>query len=284
MERIGIIGLGRMGAAMAQRFAAQGREVVGWTRSGRTVQGVPTAASIDEVVARSDVMILSLYDDDAVAEVLDKLLTLDLSGRLIVETSTVVPDLLKDRIAHIEALGADAVDAPISGGPEMVAEGRCGIFIGGRAEAAARAQGVLDAISDRIFHVGPLGAGLVMKVVNNAMFQHYFNGLAEILPLARKAGLTLETALGIVSGGPAGIPMVADRLPRVLGEDDSVGFALTGVAKDNDVFRRVVQAHDLPTDKLDIFARHLDDAIAAGYGARDIAAFINYAYEDIGRD
>lgn len=140
-------------------------------------------------------MILSLLDDAAVADVLDALLALDLTGKQIIDASTVVPDLLKARIERIEALGATAVDAPISGGPGLVLAGNCGIFIGGEQGAAARARDSLSAISGRIYHVGPLAAGLAMKVINNGMIQTYFNGLADFMPLARQAGLPLETAL-----------------------------------------------------------------------------------------
>jgi len=130
MERIGIIGLGRMGSAIAQRMAAEGGSVLGWTRSGRAVEGVENAQDIEALVAKSDTLILSLLDDAAVAATLDTLMALDLKGKQIVETSTVVPDLLIDRIAHFTAKGATAVDAPISGGPELVLAGNCGIFIG----------------------------------------------------------------------------------------------------------------------------------------------------------
>ncbi len=279
MTQIGIIGLGRMGSAIAQRMTAQGCKVTTWTRSGKTLDAIDHAASIRELAAKCDALILSLLNDDAVGAVLDTLLTCDLDGKLIIETSTVVPTVLQDRIAQIEAKGAGAVDAPISGGPDLVLAGACGVFIGGTDKAATQANQSLKDLTSRIFHVGPLGTGLVMKTINNGMLQAYFAGLEDMMPLARAAGLPLETALKILCGGPAGIPMVADRIPKVLGQDDTIGFEIKSAGKDADVFLRVAEAYGLAAPSLRRFADIVHDATEAGLGTQDPAALIARAYE-----
>ena len=279
MEKIGVVGLGRMGSAIAERLAAEGLAVTGWTRSGRSAEGIATAPDLAALVGASDTLILSLYDDAAVAEVLDALLALDLTGRLVADTSTVIPDILKSRIAGFEARGAMAVDAPISGGPELVRAGACGIFLGGSDAAAARALPVLRQLTERVFHVGPLGTGLVMKTLNNGMLQVYTNGLRDLLPMARRAGLPLETALTILSGGPAGIPMVRDRMPKILGHDPEVGFPISAVFKDGHVFRRVVASFGLDTPMLQHFARCEPEMAQAGLMDADVAAMIRHAYD-----
>jgi 3-hydroxyisobutyrate dehydrogenase-like beta-hydroxyacid dehydrogenase len=278
MEKVGVIGLGRMGSAIAQRMTVQGRDVLGWTRSGRKIDGVITTTDLSAVIAHAETLILSLFDDDAVSEVLDMLLEHDLSGKQIIETSTVVPTILKDRIDRIAAKGATAVDAPISGGPELVLAGACGMFIGGDDAAAERAQDSLTAISNRIFHVGPLGTGLVMKTINNGMLQCYFGGLDDLMPLAKRAGLPMETAMRILTGGPAGMRMVADRLPKILGEDKTVGFTISAAYKDNDVFQRVVQSYALESNVLKDSATRQQTAIDAGLGEEDPAAMVGFAY------
>lgn len=278
MQKTGVIGLGRMGSAIAQRLQSQGKAVTSWTRSGRAVDGVPIAPELATVVAQCDILVLSLYDGAAVTDVLEQMLALDLSGKLIIDTSTVLPTVLTDRIDRITALGATAVDAPISGGPEMVASGSCGIFIGGDDTTAQMAQNILTTLSDRIFHVGPLGAGLVMKTINNAMLQCYMQGLEELLPLAKRAGLPLETAITILSGGPAGMPMVRDRIPKILGTDESVGFPLTAILKDNGIFQGVLSAYDLQSPLLQMSRAHQEAAIAEGLGDADPAKLIATFY------
>lgn len=280
MERIGVIGLGRMGSAIARRMANEGRSVLGWTRSGRLVDGVKNAPSVESLVENSDTLILSLFDDEAVATMLDTLLTYGLTGKQIIETSTVTPNVLTDRIDRITTLGATAVDAPISGGPELVLAGSCGIFIGGEEEHAARARASLTAISGRIFHVGPLGSGLVMKVINNGMLQTYLNGLTDLMPLAKRAGLPLETALQILCGGPAGIPMITDRIPKILGKDKEDSLTLNAVFKDNEVFQHVVESFGLTSPMLTHFGTLKTRIAKAGLLENDPAILINLAYDD----
>lgn len=281
MDRIGVVGLGRMGTAMALRLAAQGATVAGWTRSARAVEGVDQAADLSALAQRSDVLITSLYDDEAVAETLDALLACDLAGKLIVETSTVVPQVLTERDAAFRSMGASVVDAPISGGPEMVAAGTCGIFLGGADAAVERALPTLRMITPRCLPVGPLGAGMVMKTINNSMMQAYVAGLREMLPLARHAGIPLETVLSVLNNGPAGMQMVKDRTPKILGQDETVGFTLAGVLKDNEVFRRIIAAHGLSSVTLDAARAHHLSAMAAGLGDKDPAVAIAHAYHAV---
>jgi len=268
-----------MGSAIAQRMTAQGYSVVGWTRSGRSVEGVNCVQDLESLVTDSETLILSLFDDDAVSEVLKTLLTFDLQGRQIIETSTVMPQILKRYIDLIVAAGATAVDAPISGGPEMVLAGSCGVFIGGDEASASQARDTLAAISGRIAHVGPLGTGLVMKVINNSMIQVYFSGLSDMMPLAKEAGLPLETTLRILGAGPAGMPMLTNRIPKILGEDEAVGFTINAAFKDNDVCQRVAESFGVNAPTLKTFD-DLKDAVAkAGFGERDPAALVNLAYD-----
>ena len=278
MQSIGVIGLGRMGSAIARRMQDQGHAVATWTRSGRALDGIEAKPDLASLIARSDTLVLSLLNDHAVADVLDVCLACDLSGKQIIETSTVVPTILQDRIALIQDKGATAVDAPISGGPELVAAGACGIFIGGDDAAAAQAKTTLSAISGRIFHIGPIGTGLVMKTINNSMLQCYVGGLNDMMPLAKRAGIPLEMALNILSGGPAGIPMIADRIPKILGQDNSVGFTISAGYKDNNVFQSVVQAYGLTSPMLALSGERQKMALAEGMGEDDPAALISAAY------
>jgi 3-hydroxyisobutyrate dehydrogenase len=280
MERIGVIGLGRMGSAMARKLAGQGAQVMGWTRSGRAVEGVAMAPDLGALVAGSDVLILSLFDDAAVAEMLDALLQHDLKGRLIVETSTVVPQILIDRAEAFAAKGAAVADAPVSGGPEMVEAGTCGFFVGAEPEVAERANAVLGRITPRVLHMGPLGVGMAMKTINNSMLQIYIAGICEMLPIAKRAGIPLEDVLAVLNGGPAGVPFLRDRMPRITGEDESVGFTLNGIQRDNEVFRRVAESYEFPSATLEIAGKGHARQIEQGLGELDPAAAIAAAYRN----
>jgi 3-hydroxyisobutyrate dehydrogenase len=160
----------------------------------------------------------------------------------------------------------------------MVAEGHCGIFIGGTQADALRASGAAGAISNRIHHVGPLGSGLAMKVVNNAMLQGYWVILAEVAGLAKRAGLPLETAMTLLAGGPAANGMFKARLAKILGTDPAIGFTVAAAAKDSDVFIATAESFgaEMPTLRR---ARDLfKNGSAGGLAEADIAALIAAAY------
>jgi 3-hydroxyisobutyrate dehydrogenase-like beta-hydroxyacid dehydrogenase len=284
MDRIGIIGLGRMGSAMAQRLAGQGARVTGWTRSGLGAAdaaewGIARAETLADLIAASDAVLLSLFDDSAVAEVLDNVLAQGgVDGRLFIDTSTVAPNVLQSRIDRLSDAGASAVDAPISGGPELVLSGTCGIFLGGAPADVERALTVTRLISDRCFAVGPLGTGMVMKTVNTSMLQAYITALMEQLRLAKRAGLPLETAIHIVSGGPAGLTMVRDRIPKILGQDAEVGFTIGGILKDAQVFQRIAADYGVDTPSLALAEAMERAAVDAGLADIDPAHLIAHAY------
>ena len=280
MERIGVLGLGRMGREIALRLTARGANVTGWSRSGMPEGlGIAAADSPAALAKAADILILSLFDDAAVSSVLDQLLTAPVDGRLIIDTSTVSPVLLKGRVDQARAAGAGLADAPISGGPEMVANGSCGIFLGGAEADVARARPVLELITERVIATGALGTGMGLKVVNNATLAGIFATLDETMRIARAAGLDFELALRAVAGGPAGPPFLAARLDRALGRDDSVGFSISGVAKDLTVFRAAASELGVEAPVLERMHELTGLAQANGLGEKDLAAMLRAAWD-----
>lgn len=276
MDRIGVIGQGRMGSAMAARMAAQGAEVAGWTRSGvsaadAAAMGITASASLAELVERSDALVLSLFDDASVRDVVGQLCDFDLTGRIVIDTSTVSPKLLAGLAPGLAAKGAQAADAPISGGPEMVSAGTCGVFIGGDDHAAARAKQVAELFAARVFHIGPTGAGMGMKAANNMLIAGYMAALSEVLQLAKLSGIPKETALNVLAGGPIGAPWFKDRISRILGEDQSVGFALSGAAKDVGVILAVADEIGIEAPVAGRAGALFAAAAQAGYADHDVA-------------
>ena len=237
-ERIGVIGLGRMGRAIAGRLVAEGLNVTGWTRSGADpgVAGLALAASPEAAVAASDVRILSLFDDAAVRQVLGRLAELDLSGRLIIDTSTVSPGIVRDAAPAIEAAGGRLIDAPISGGPEMVAAGTIGLFVGGSPGDVARFQPLAARLSSRVLTMGGLGAGHAAKIVNNVALNGAWQVMIESMRLGARLGLEFETMVGLLEHSPASTPAFRARVPKILGHDPEVGFPISGIVKDQTLF------------------------------------------------
>ncbi|MGK6316584.1 NAD(P)-dependent oxidoreductase [Neorhizobium sp. DT-125] len=285
-ESIGIIGLGRMGKAMAERLSSEGFIVTGWTRRGigadeASSLNIRAAATITELAAASDIIITSLMDDASVSQMLTALCNEPLEKRLIVETSTVSPETLRGHMAAIAASGASALDAPISGGPSQVRAGAIGMYIGGTDADYQRFRPVAEVLSNRIVHVGPLGHGVAAKLVNNMMLMGFWQTLKEALTLGRTVGLSGETILSILEGSPAATPSFKARLPVIRGENKAVGFAMSGVVKDARVIVTLAEQVGVPIPAITASLASFAEAEGWGYGDADLATMVRLVAEDI---
>jgi 3-hydroxyisobutyrate dehydrogenase len=275
-ERICVIGLGRMGRAMAARLAGQGLCVTAWTRSGGdpAPAGVTLAATLPDAVTAADILILSLFDDTAVQEVLGRLAALDLTGRLVAETSTVAPSVVREAAPAIHAAGGRIVDAPVSGGPEMVAAGTVGLFVGGAAEDVARFRPIAARFAARVTPVGALGAGYAAKIMNNVALGGVWQAMIESMRLGARLGLDLETMADILSESPAASASFRTRLPKIMGEDREVGFPVSGVLKDQDLFLRIAGEVGEALPALAAARNNFSAVARDGHGDEDLARVI----------
>lgn len=283
--RVGILGLGRMGGAMATRLAQHGFEVAGWTRSGiapdqaRAWRIAAHGTAVDAAAA-SDIVLLSLSDDAAVTEVIGALIRADLGGKLIVDTSTVSPDTLRRLGGAIHEAGGTALDAPISGGPDLVLAGKAGFYVGGAAADFERFRPVAEAISNRVHHVGALGEGAAAKIVNNMLLLGFWGSLMEAVQVGKRAGLSAETMMKFLAGSPAATPLLAQRVPVILGQSDDVGFTISGVLKDGAMFARTARHYGVPVPAMEAALASYRACQEAGFGEADFAVMIRQAYRD----
>ena len=269
-EVIGIIGLGRMGSAIAQKLAHK-NPVQGWNRTARPApDGVRLADNLGALVQNCTILVTSLFDDAAFDEVSEQLARFDLTGRLVVETSTIAAATLQAAAARLGAAGAALIDAPIAGGPPLVLEARAGMLMGGDAHHVARWQPFAEQLAGRVLHMGPLGAGAAAKTVNNMMLVGYWQVLKEALLTGRQAGLALEEMLHMLAGGPA-----------ASGEDSTVGFSVDGVAKDARLFVETAQGYGVDVPALRAALASFEAASAAGIGGDDLARMLAHAYAQI---
>lgn len=286
-ERVGIVGLGRMGSAMARRLATQGFAVAGWTRSGfgpdkATALGISASVDLVSLLDASDMVILALLDDAAVHATLGELAVADLAGKLIIDTSTVSPETLR---AHHDAMGkagAALLDAPISGGPEMLLAGTVGLYIGGAEQDFQRFLPVAEVLSNRIHHVGRLGDGASAKLVNNMMLMGLWQIMKEAVELGGKAGLGRDKMIEILSGSPAASPAMRSRLPVILGETEAVGFPVSGVLKDMGVVLDLARGLGVATPAIEAARASFENAAALGFAEADLGTVVRLALEGKG--
>ncbi|CAN7691519.1 NAD(P)-dependent oxidoreductase [Neorhizobium sp. LjRoot104] len=286
-ERIGIVGLGRMGSAMARRLSTQGFTVAGWTRSGlspdkATTLGITASIDLAALLGASDIVMLALLDDAAVHGMLADLTAVDLAGKLIVDTSTVSPQTLRAHEAAIGKAGAALLDAPISGGPEMLLAGTIGLYIGGAEKDFQRFLPVAENLSNRIHHVGTLGDGASAKLVNNMMLMGLWQIMKEAVDLGGKAGLGRDKMIEILSGSPAASPAMRSRLPVILGETETVGFPVAGVLKDMGVVLDLARGLGVATPAIEAARASFENAAALGYAEADLGTVVRLALEGKG--
>ena len=244
---VGFVGIGIMGSGMARNLVAKGHDVVVWNRTrerAEAIVGASIAGSPREVAERCEVVAICVSDTPDVEAVLggDAGILAGLGeGSLVVDHSTISPSATH-RFATLAAeKGAAWVDAPVSGGSEGAANGTLSIMVGGTDADVARARPIMEAYGTTITHVGPVGAGQQVKLVNQVLVVVTQLAVSEGLLLAEAAGLDLDATLSAVTGGAAGSWMLANRGPQMAVRDWRPGFTIDLQQKD---LRLVLEAAD----------------------------------------
>jgi 3-hydroxyisobutyrate dehydrogenase len=211
--KIGIAGLGRMGAAIASRLVARSHAVTVWNRTASKTEplaaaGASVAATPQELARAADVIITMLTDAaaiDATYHGASGLLAGDVRGKLFIEMSTVRPEVEKALAAKVASKGAGLIECPVGGTVGPAKEGKLFGFVGGGAGDVERARPVLDDMCRRIEHVGPVGAGASVKLAINLPLLVYYQALGEALSLCRSVDVDPARLIDIfadTSGGP----------------------------------------------------------------------------------
>ena len=240
MDRVGFVGLGTMGAAMAANLARAGFPLTVWNRSpGRAADllalGATESASPADVARASEVVVTCVSDTPDVEALLfgpDGVAAGTHEGLLVVDCSTISPSATRDFASRLAAQGTALVDAPVSGGSEGARNATLSIFVGGAAAEVERARPILEAMGKTITHVGPVGAGQAVKAVNQVILAGTYLGVAEGIVLAMKAGLNVEQVVGALSGGAAQSWVLANRSGRMIENDYPLGFKVVLHRKD----------------------------------------------------
>ena len=248
-EKIGFIGLGIMGRGMVDNLLKAGFVVRIWNRTASRVEpfvakGATVGATPADVAAHSDIIIICVSDTpDVEAVVLGEngVFQEARAGSLVVDMSTISPHVTQDMAAKLAEKGVHMLDAPISGGSEGAAEGTLSIMVGGDATQFDRAMPAFEAMGQTITHVGDIGAGQTVKLVNQILVVINMLAVSEALLFAQAGGLDLEKTLAAVSQGAAGSWMLSNRGPQVIERDWRPGFMIDLQQKD---LRLVLQAAD----------------------------------------
>ncbi len=223
-EVIGFIGLGNMGGRMSQCIVRAGGHVLGYDANAgaiATAQAQP-AASISEVSAGADIVLLSLPDSHVVEAVVDGdsgLISLAREGQVIVDLSTSSPESTRRIHAVLAEKGAHFLDAGISGGAAAAEKGALTLMVGGEREVLERVEPVLSHFSTNIFYVGASGAGHTTKILNNFLNAVSLSATAEVMIAAKKSGLDLDVVLEVFNKSSGVNFATLNRFPKIIHGD-----------------------------------------------------------------
>ena len=264
MTAIAFLGTGLMGAPMARNLAAAGHDVTAWNRSpdkarALTAYGVSAADDVADAVRDAPVVISMLSDGPASASVQDAAGPAFADGATWVEMGSIKPSEARAHAARLAARGVGYVDAPVSGGTKGAESARLAIMAGGDAAAVARVEPVLAALG-RPVHVGPVGAGQLSKLANQAIVACTIGAVAEAMLLLERGGADPAAVRDALKGGfadstilqqhgrrmtegdfvPGGLTKFQIKdLDNVLAEAAGLGLDLPTVTAINDRFKRL---------------------------------------------
>ena len=282
-EPIGFVGLGAMGSRMVRRLLDRGHAIVAFNRTPGnarelTKAGVLLVDSPREVAERATTVLGCLLDGAAVADVYrgpDGLLGAARAGQLFVEHGTFSAALAQQLHEEAAARGALFVDAPVTGGPEGAAAGTLAAMAGGgREQLDERAELFADYLAS-IAVVGPIGAGLRLKFVNQLLVAVHVTAAAEAAALLAHSGIALDDALPVLSSGWAASAMLDRELPRAMRRDFAAhGATIEGLVPVLELVAQALDEAGLESQLLPSVRRLLDEAVAAGFAKSDPAALV----------
>ena len=280
--RIAFLGLGLMGGGMARRLLDAGFPLSVYNRSQeKTVSlaaaGAHVATSPREAAQRADVIFSMVADDNAARSLwLGENGALDgaASGTVCVESSTVTVGWINELARAASARGCEVLDAPVTGSRTQAAAGELNFLVGGNTATLAAIRPVLAVMSKSVTHLGPLGSGALVKLVNNFICGVQIAALAEGLAMIERSGLDRAKALEIITNGAPGSPLVKAVSARMTAADYTPHFLLRLMAKDLAYAQKEAALHSLELGTAAAALALFEKGIAAGQGEKDIAAVI----------
>jgi 3-hydroxyisobutyrate dehydrogenase-like beta-hydroxyacid dehydrogenase len=278
---VGLIGLGHMGTAMAERVLDAGYELVVYNRTPEKARalaerGAAVAETAAELAEQVDVVLTSLANDEALEAVAAQVIASARPGTVLVDTSTVSP-AASARVASLAgAASVPYLRAPVSGNPAVVRAGNLSFIVSGETETLAGVEAILLAIGPTIHHVGDEEQARVVKLAINLMIAGLAELMSEALVLGEAAGVSRATLLEVMGSSAAGAPFVKYKTEPLLRDDYSATFTTALMEKDVDLVLAVAEGAGVELPLAGELKRILLCAIEAGFADDDfISLFVH---------
>jgi len=279
---VGVVGLGKMGTPMTRSLLKAGFQVVVHNRSRAAVdalreEGAEAVDGPSAIAQRANVILTSLPDPAAVEAVYlgeDGLVANAREGQVYVDTSTVDPGLSRKLAQELSSRQASFLDAPVSGGVAGAVAGTLTIMVGGHGEAFARVRPVLEALGERIHHVGPSGSGTIIKLANQLLVGINVAAVAEAMVLGVKAGADPAAMFDVLSSSFGGSRMLDRGVPLILERNFGGGTPVDLIRKDLGLITSLAQELGVPLASGETAQAIFNQAHDANLGTEDMVAVI----------
>jgi 3-hydroxyisobutyrate dehydrogenase len=280
--RVALLGLGIMGSGMARRLLAAGASLTVFNRSVEraapfAAEGAVVADSPRNAAANAEIVFSMVADDDASRAMWEGgygALAGARPGTVLVECSTVTVGRITELAEAATRIGCELVDAPVTGSKMQAAGGELNFLVGGSESALARIRPALDAMGKSALHLGPVGSGALVKLINNFLAGVQAASLAEAIAIIERSSLDRAQTIGAIVNGATGSPVVRTLASRIQANDFSPNFYLHLLAKD--LRYAVVEGENrgVPMATANAALEILRASIARGDGDKDMAAVV----------
>ena len=277
-QAIGLIGVGLVGSALAERFLRANWQVVGYDvlperQRELTALGGRAVMHAADVFAAADTVVVSLPTSEIAATVLDAV-SVSLTGKTIIDTTTGEPDQMAALGLRLSARGARYLDATIAGSSAQVRAGEVILMVGGDAETVAACDELFRTFASRSFHVGPEGSGARMKLVVNLVLGLNRAVLAEGLCFAERCGVDPRQALEVLRAGPAYSRVMDTKANKMLDGDFTPQARLAQHGKDVRLILSAGEQHGATLPLSTLHEELLSGLVQSGFGDLDNSAIV----------
>jgi 3-hydroxyisobutyrate dehydrogenase-like beta-hydroxyacid dehydrogenase len=282
MKRAAFLGLGIMGSRMSKRLLDAGFELTVWNRTpGKATSlvraGAKEADSPSQAVREAGFVLTMLADPDSVHQTIlgpNGVIEGIPEGSVLIDFTTVDPETPQKIHTAMTAKGVAFLESPVTGSKPAAESGELVLMVGGHPETLQRARAVLDPLAKKIVHMGPIGSGARMKLVNNLIIAGSMQALFEGLTLGRKGGLPFEAMLEVLTSGALSSALLKMKATAVKDRNFEPSFSVKHMAKD--LYLAVQEAHrqGIGLPQLSTLHAYYESALAQHLGEEDFAALI----------
>ncbi|WP_188603794.1 NAD(P)-binding domain-containing protein [Vulcanisaeta souniana] len=285
--KVGFIGLGIMGSAMAMNIYKAGFPLIVYNRTRSKTEpfvklGIPVAESPREVAERSDVVIDMVTDAPDVEEVLlgpNGVVHGAHTGLIVIDMSTNSPEHAKYFARELGKYGVEFLDAPVTGGDVGARQGTLTIMVGGKYETFERVKPILEAMGKTIIHAGDVGNGQMLKLLNQIVVGIDMLAVAEAMALAKKAGIDVEKLFTVLSTGAGNSFTVQYYMPKMMKGDFEPGFRAAHLKKDLRYALETANRLNVSLPGTALTLQLYNALVAKGLGEKGTQALLKLYYE-----